>query len=57
MTWGLFWIAVGRLTGQPASDLAGVTAAIAAAVVVVATALVLLGRPVRRTVTEHAYDH
>ena len=57
MTWGLFWIAVGRLTGQPSSDLAGVTAAIAAAVVVVATALVLLGRPARRTVTEHAYDH
>ena len=57
MTWGLFWIAVGRLTGQPASDLAGVAAAIAAAVVVVATALVLLGRPARRTVTEHAYEH
>jgi hypothetical protein len=57
MTWGLFWIAVGRLTGQPSSDLAGVTAAIAAAVVVVATALVLLGRPARRTVTEHAYEH
>ena len=57
MTWGLFWIAVGRLTGQPSSDLAGVTAAIAAAVVVVATALVLLGRPARRTVPEHAYDH
>jgi hypothetical protein len=57
MTWGLFWIAVGRLTGQPSSDLAGVTAAIAAAVVVVATALVLLGRPARRTVTHHAYEH
>lgn len=54
MSWGLFWIAVGRLTGQPSSDLAGVTAAIAAAVVVVAAAL---GRPARRTVTEHAYDH
>jgi hypothetical protein len=57
MSWGLFWIAVGRLTGQPSSDLAGVTAAIAAAVVVVATALVLFGRPARRPVTEHAYDH
>ena len=57
MGWGLFWIAVGRLTGQPSSDLAGVTAAIGAAVVVVATALVLRGRPARRTVTEHAYDH
>lgn len=55
MTWGLFWIAVGRLTGQPSSDLAGVTAGIAAAVVVVATALVLIGRPARRTVTEHSY--
>jgi hypothetical protein len=55
MSWGLFWIAVGRLTGQPASDLAGVTAAIAAAVIVVATALVLLGRPARRLVPEHVY--
>ena len=53
MTWGLFWIAVGRLTGQPASDLAGVTAAIAAAVVLVATGLVLLGRPTRRPVAQH----
>ena len=57
MSWGLFWIAVGRLTGEPASDLAGVTAAIAAAVVVVATALVLFGRPARRPATEHVYDH
>ncbi len=57
MAWGLFWIAVGRLTGQPSSDLAGVTAGIAAAVVVVATALVLLGRPARRAAPEYAYDH
>ena len=57
MAWGLFWIAVGRLTGEPSSDLAGVTAGIAAAVVVVATALVLLGRPALRPVTEHAYRH
>jgi hypothetical protein len=55
MAWGLFWIAVGRLTGQPASNLAGVTAGIAAAVVVVATALVLLGRPSRRPVVEHVF--
>ncbi|MGV8909742.1 MAG: TspO/MBR family protein [Propionicimonas sp.] len=57
MAWGLFWIAVGRLTGEPASDLAGVTAAIAAAVVVVATGLVLLGRPARRPVAQHVYHN
>lgn len=57
MTWGLFWIAVGRLTGQPASDLAGVTAAIAAAVVVVATGLVLLGRSTRRPVAQHVFHN
>ena len=57
MAWGLFWIAVGRLTGEPSSDLAGVTAGIAAAVVVVATALVLFGRPARIKVTDYAFRH
>jgi len=55
MSWGLFWIAVGRLVGQPASNLVGATAGVAAAVVVVATALVLLGRHAPRPVTEHAF--
>ena len=53
LAWGLSWIAVGRLTGQPASDLAGVAAGIAAVVVVVAAALVWLGRPARRPVAQH----
>ncbi|MCC6497616.1 MAG: tryptophan-rich sensory protein [Propionibacteriaceae bacterium] len=52
MVWGLSWIAVGRLTGEPASDLTGVAAAIAAAVVAVAAALVLLGRHTELQVPE-----
>lgn len=52
MVWGLAWIAVGRLTGEPASDLTGVAAAIAAGVVAVATALVLLGRSAERQAPE-----
>lgn len=39
MGWGLGWIAVGRLTDQPASTLVGVAAAVAAAVVLSAVAL------------------
>jgi hypothetical protein len=38
MAWGLAWIAVGRLTDQPRSPVVGVAAALAAVVVVVATA-------------------
>ncbi len=37
MAWGLSWIAVGRLTGEPDSTLTGIAAALAALVVVVAT--------------------
>lgn len=40
MAWGLSWIAVGRLTDQPASTLTGVAAVIAAVVVVAAAAMV-----------------
>lgn len=39
MGWGLGWISVGRLTGQPPSALVGVAAAVAAAVVLIVTAL------------------
>lgn len=39
MAWGLGWIAVGRLAGEPASTLTGVAAAVAAAVVVAAAAV------------------
>lgn len=45
MVWGLSWIAVGRLTGLPASTLVGVGALAAAAVVAIATLLVRQGRP------------
>jgi hypothetical protein len=38
MAWGLAWIAVGRLTDEPRSPVVGVAAALAAVVVVVATA-------------------
>ncbi len=37
MAWGLSWIAVGRLTGEPDSTLTGIAAALAALVVVAAT--------------------
>lgn len=39
MGWGLCWIAVGRLTGEPPSALVGIAAALAAAVVLIVTAL------------------
>jgi hypothetical protein len=44
MAWGLAWIAVGRLSGEPASTLTGVAAAVAAAVVLTATGLIWLRR-------------
>jgi hypothetical protein len=44
MAWGLAWIAVGRLAGEPASTLTGVAAAVAAAVVLTATGLIWLRR-------------
>ena len=44
MGWGLAWIAVGRIDGEPASTLTGVAAALAAAVVLTATGLIWLGR-------------
>lgn len=44
MGWGLAWIAVGRLAGEPASPLAGAAAAVAAAVVLTVTGLIWLRR-------------
>jgi hypothetical protein len=44
MGWGLGWIAVGRLAGQPPSALVGVTAAVAAALVLIVTSLLRLRR-------------
>ncbi|MBN9103985.1 MAG: hypothetical protein J0I14_03185 [Propionibacteriaceae bacterium] len=44
MGWGLAWIAVGRLAGEPPSALAGTAAAVAAAVVLIVTALSRLRR-------------
>lgn len=44
MGWGLAWIAVGRLSGEPASPLAGAAAAVAAAVVLTVTGLIWLRR-------------
>lgn len=38
MGWGLGWIAVGRLTDRPESTVVGIAAAIAALVVLAATA-------------------
>lgn len=53
MAWGLGWIAVGRLTGAPSSELTGVAAAIAAAVVLTAAGLVWLRRATRRPAFQH----
>lgn len=44
LSWGLFWIAVGRLAGEPSSTLTGVAAGLAALVVITATGLVRLRR-------------
>ena len=53
MAWGLYWIAIGRLFVEPRSDLTGVAAAIAAAVVLTAAGLVRLrGRSHRQPVLE-----
>ncbi len=42
IAWGLSWIAVGRLTDQPDSTLVGITAAVAALIVVAVTLVVRL---------------
>ncbi len=39
MAWGISWIAVGRLTGEPASTITAVAAIVVAAVLVVAGVL------------------
>ncbi len=44
MSWGLFWIAAGRLAGEPSSTLTGVAAGVAAAVVLTATGLIWFRR-------------
>lgn len=44
MAWGLAWIAVGRLSGEPASTSTGVVAAVVAGLIVVVFALVFLRR-------------
>lgn len=54
MAWGLAWIAVGRFAGQPASELTGIAAAIAAVVVLAAAGLVQFGRVTRRPAYQHA---
>jgi tryptophan-rich sensory protein len=44
LTWGLAWIAVGRLTGEPENVVAGVAAILAAAVVLLVTIAVRVAR-------------
>jgi hypothetical protein len=44
LSWGLSWIAVGRLVGEPENTVAGVAAIIAAAVVLVVTVAVRVAR-------------
>lgn len=44
MAWGLLWIAVGRLTGEPSSTLTGISAALAALAVITAAVLWRSGR-------------
>ncbi|WP_353814783.1 TspO/MBR family protein [Agromyces sp. SYSU T00266] len=43
LAWGLAWVAVGRLTDEPASAATGIAAVIAAAVVIVVTLVVRIG--------------
>lgn len=42
LAWGLSWLAVGRLAGEPRSEVIGVTAVVVALVVVVAPAVALI---------------
>jgi len=44
LSWGLAWIAVGRLTGEPENVVAGVAAIVAAAVVLIVTIAVRVAR-------------
>jgi hypothetical protein len=45
LAWGLTWVAVGRLTGEPASLITGVAASVAVAIVLIVTIVI---RPTRR---------
>ena len=47
MAWGLCWIAVGRLTGEPASIPIGVGAIVAAAIILLPTVILAAARLVR----------
>ena len=44
LAWGLTWVAVGRLAGEPASLATGIAAAVAAALVLVVTIVIRLTR-------------
>jgi hypothetical protein len=44
LAWGLSWVAVGRLAGEPASLVTGVAAAVAAALVLVVTITIRITR-------------
>jgi hypothetical protein len=44
LSWGLAWIAVGRLTGEPENVVAGVAAIVAAVVVLLVTIAVRVAR-------------
>jgi hypothetical protein len=44
MAWGIGWIAVGRLTGEPASTITGVAAIVVAVALIVAGVLGVLRR-------------
>ena len=44
LAWGLTWVAVGRLAGEPESLVAGIAAAVAAGVVLVVTVLIGMSR-------------
>lgn len=51
LSWGLSWIAIGRLNGEPESAMTGITAAIVAAVVLIVTVIVFAMNRRRHTVS------
>jgi hypothetical protein len=44
LAWGLTWVAVGRLAGEPASLVTGIAASVAVAIVLIVTIVIRLTR-------------
>jgi hypothetical protein len=56
IAWGLSWLAVGRLTGEPPSDVVGVTAIVVALVVLIPPVIFIIRRVAHPSDRESARD-